>query len=287
MYSNSFINFLSKNNWNLKTYRNFINLIRVANKILLVKHIKPLSNFRDLKKVSTLSNFKNKLKKPLKALVKFPEFSVEVKKNLSRESNFLKKLSITFLSTFKKIGLNSPLPLKNGVINVISNIDNQGENFSNFRKVVDFSQIDMNFIKRESLYTKLKYSRSPAYDIVSGGAAAFLAAFIGFLVSEKFGIELVDSGDFYIAFMFAVFLGLAIKPFMRILNAPIKLTNIVIKSAKSVFIRPLYYFNPVVLIRQFLKNLITYLGIDYTSIFYTVTPLVIVYFLILLLSLLI
>jgi hypothetical protein len=56
------------------------------------------------------------------------------------------------------------------------------------------------------LYTKLKYSRSPAYDIVSGGVAALFAGFLGFLISEKFGIELVDSGDFYIFFMYTTFL---------------------------------------------------------------------------------
>jgi hypothetical protein len=66
--------------------------------------------------------------------------------------------------------------------------------------------ININFLRKERLYTKLKYSRSPAYDIVSGGAAALLAGFIGFLISEKFGYELVDSGDFYYAFMYGVFL---------------------------------------------------------------------------------
>ena len=45
-----------------------------------------------------------------------------------------------------------------------------------------WSLFDINFIKREKLYTKLKYSRSPAYDIVSGGVAALLAGFLGFLI---------------------------------------------------------------------------------------------------------
>ena len=35
--------------------------------------------------------------------------------------------------------------------------------------------ININFLRKEKLYTKLKYSRSPAYDIVSGGAAAIFA----------------------------------------------------------------------------------------------------------------
>jgi hypothetical protein len=54
----------------------------------------------------------------------------------------------------------------------------------------------------------------PAYDIVSGGAAAILAGFIGFVVSEKFGFELADSGDFYYLFMYIVFLGFILRPFL-------------------------------------------------------------------------
>ena len=60
-----------------------------------------------------------------------------------------------------------------------------------------YSLVNINLLRKEELYTKLKYSRSPAFDIVSGGAAAILAGLLGFLVTEKFGIELVDSGDFY------------------------------------------------------------------------------------------
>ena len=71
---------------------------------------------------------------------------------------------------------------------------------------------DINFLVKDQLYTKLKYSRCPQYDIVSGGFAAVLAGFIGFLISEKFGIELVDSGDFYTAFMYAVFISFSLRP---------------------------------------------------------------------------
>lgn len=72
--------------------------------------------------------------------------------------------------------------------------------------------INVNFLRKERLYTKLKYSRSPAYDIVSGGSAALLSGFIGFLVSEKFGFELVDSGDFYYLFMYLVFIAFSLRP---------------------------------------------------------------------------
>ena len=77
----------------------------------------------------------------------------------------------------------------------------------NLQKNTSFtlSLFDIHFIRKERLYTKLKYSRCPQYDIVSGGFAAIFAGFVGFLISEKFGIELVDSGDFYNAFMYGVF----------------------------------------------------------------------------------
>jgi len=74
---------------------------------------------------------------------------------------------------------------------------------------------DAHFLRKEKLYTKLKYSRCPQYDIVSGGFAALLAGFIGFLISEKFGIELVDSGDFYNAFMYGVFAAFSVRPLLR------------------------------------------------------------------------
>jgi hypothetical protein len=65
---------------------------------------------------------------------------------------------------------------------------------------------DINFLKKEKMYTKLKYSRTPQYDIVSGGAAVLFGGFLGFLICEKFGFELIDSGDFYFLFMYVVFI---------------------------------------------------------------------------------
>ena len=60
------------------------------------------------------------------------------------------------------------------------------------------------FLRKEKCYTKLKYSRTPAFDIISGGVAALFAGFLGFLVCEKFGFELLDSGDFYVLLMYVV-----------------------------------------------------------------------------------
>ena len=68
------------------------------------------------------------------------------------------------------------------------------------------------------MYTKLKYSRVPQYDIVSGGSAALLAGFLGFLISEKFGFELVDSGDFYFIFMYVVFLFFFCRLLLKIMS---------------------------------------------------------------------
>jgi hypothetical protein len=104
------------------------------------------------------------------------------------------------------------------------------------------SNANINFLRKEKLYTKLKYSRSPAYDIVSGGMAALLAGFIGFLISEKFGFELVDSGDFYFLFMYIVFLCFSIRPLLTTMNA--KTTFIEAISLKSVlkFYLNIFYF---------------------------------------------
>jgi len=73
------------------------------------------------------------------------------------------------------------------------------------------------FLKKEKCYTKLKYSRTPAYDIVSGGSAALFAAILGYLTTEKFGFELVDSGDFYFMFMYAVFLVFSVRPLLQVM----------------------------------------------------------------------
>lgn len=81
------------------------------------------------------------------------------------------------------------------------------------------------FVKKEKIYTKLKYSRTPAYDIVSGGIAALFAAFLGFLITEKFGFELIDSGDFYFLFMYVVILSFGLKPFLKLIMLETKFIN--------------------------------------------------------------
>ena len=109
--------------------------------------------------------------------------------------------------------------------------------------------LNINFLRKERLYTKLKYSRSPAYDIVSGGSAALLSGFIGFLVSEKFGFELVDSGDFYYLFMYLVFISFSLRP---LVFASDSVTGFV----ESFSLRKIlnFYLEIISLLIKFLKN---------------------------------
>ena len=78
---------------------------------------------------------------------------------------------------------------------------------------------DINFLRKEKIYTKLKYSRVPQYDIVSGGAAALFAGFLGFLICEKFGFELLDSGDFYTFVMYVVFFSFFARVYLKIFSS--------------------------------------------------------------------
>lgn len=87
---------------------------------------------------------------------------------------------------------------------------------------------NINFLRKERLYTKLKYSRCPQYDIVGGGWAALFAGLLGFLISEKFGIELVDSGDFYNALMYAIFGAFALRPLVKIIDKTFQLKDLLL-----------------------------------------------------------
>jgi len=94
---------------------------------------------------------------------------------------------------------------------------------------------DLIFLKKEKMYTKLKYSRTPQYDIVSGGTAALFAGFLGFLICEKFGFELVDSGDFYFVFMYVVFLSFLLRLFCKIMSLTTNFSHIVTFGAIRIY----------------------------------------------------
>jgi len=85
-----------------------------------------------------------------------------------------------------------------------------------------YNLFDIHFLLKEMHYSKLKYSKTAERDIVSSGSAAIFAGFIGFLISEKFGVELVDSGDFYFGFMYCVFFGFSVKVFVSGLESSVE-----------------------------------------------------------------
>jgi hypothetical protein len=168
----------------------------------------------------------------------FDTFGID-KKFLPRKqkgSNLLikqEKHTIKHSRSFQKYKLNK--------LNLTFNFDNQTR--SSFYANTLKNLININFLRKERLYTKLKYSRSPAYDIVSGGAAALLAGFLGFLVSEKYGFELVDSGDFYYAFMYLVFLGFSIRPLLTSIDYNDSLRSIFsLKLFANFYMNLIYYF---------------------------------------------
>lgn len=109
--------------------------------------------------------------------------------------------------------------------------------------------INTYLIRKQRVYTKLKYSRSPAYDIASGGIAALLAGLLGFLVSEKFGFELVDSGDFYYVFMYATFISFALLPLVTTISSKRGVLHAI--SPRNVVT---YYKDFIVLVLLFFKK---------------------------------
>jgi len=121
-------------------------------------------------------------------------------KNLKLDST--KKYEIEFINQYKTF------------YKTFSTVLSSTKNEDYFKINLLNNVVNVNFLRKEILYTKLKYSRSPAFDSVSGGAAALLAGLIGFLTSEKFGMELVDSGDFYYLFMYLVFLSFSMYPLL-------------------------------------------------------------------------
>lgn len=59
----------------------------------------------------------------------------------------------------------------------------------------NFKELSIYFFKHEPTFTKLKYSRVPQFDASATTVASFLSALIGYLICEKTGFELLDSGD--------------------------------------------------------------------------------------------
>lgn len=154
---------------------------------------------------SNLSIFLNNDQKSFINLKFQPKLSV---KHRELDSNYYAKSVYDYLNTNESIYDKKALRRLFKLTFSKNNINSQNSNLFNSKEFKSnnlFALFNINFLKKEKMYTKLKYSRVPQYDIVSGGAAALLAAFLGFLITEKFGFELVDSADFYFVFMYLVF----------------------------------------------------------------------------------
>lgn len=162
--------------------------------------------------LSILSPFKNLIKLTLKKK-KYIDFIIYKKK-----INFKKKIKIS--KTYKNLLKIEPKYNEFLLYRMLSKFSLLYRNNKEKNLFIFFSKnlFDLNFLRKEKMYTKLKYSRVPQYDIVSGGSAALLAGFLGFLICEKFGFELLDSGDFYFLFMYIVFLSFFFKLFTKLIS---------------------------------------------------------------------
>lgn len=177
--------------------------------VFLNKLIDAQSKFTIKYNYANLSNFLNNDQKFLINLRFQPKLSV---KHRELDSNFYGKSVYDYLNTNDSIYDKKALRRLFKLIFLKNRINTQNLYLFTSKEYKTnslFSLFNINFLKKEKMYTKLKYSRVPQYDIVSGGAAALLAAFLGFLITEKFGFELVDSADFYFFFMYLVFFFLA------------------------------------------------------------------------------
>ena len=156
------------------------------------------------------------------------------------------KTTMNWIGSYtKQIEHNSPIINRNSCKNQFKNLTNSSTPVLTDATVL----FDINFLRKDKIYTKLKYSRCPQYDIVSGGWAALFAGLVGFLISEKFGIELVDSGDFYTVFMYGVFACFSLRPLLRIADK--NTTWIRLLTLHNLFT---FFTQLLVLISRFFKN---------------------------------
>lgn len=75
--------------------------------------------------------------------------------------------------------------------------------FFHFSSVLILDEND-SLRKLQIPHNKLKYTRTPSFDIVSGGIAALFSAFLGAMICDKFGMELLDSADFFTLYIFCI-----------------------------------------------------------------------------------
>lgn len=97
------------------------------------------------------------------------------------------------------------------------------------------SNFNIFFFRKEVFYTKLKYSRVPQFDTSAGAAASFMSGMYGFMVSEKYGFELIDSGDFLFLVIFIAFIVLLGSTLTTIINARTSLLLDLVSAIRSFF----------------------------------------------------
>ena len=158
----------------------------------------------------------------------------------SKKNTLIYSNKLIFEKTYFKSDINSYFYCIYNIFSSYLKDLNKSTNLYNVKNDL-YKITNINFLRKERLYTKLKYSRSPAYDIVSGGAAALLAGFIGFLISEKYGFELVDSGDFYYLFMYLVFLTFSLRPLLVAISAKEKINTLFSINFILSFYQKLFY----------------------------------------------
>ena len=209
----------------IHNFENSINLIYKFKNLSLSQHLLLKNNFYSFFfaanfKILTLKKQHSStvLKKINKNKTLFKKSSLnKFKSNLkSKQANKKKNLNLAIKTIFNKSKYAKKYKINAILSSVLKpsffgfGLNEQGSFFK--------SLFDLNFLRKEKIYTKLKYSRVPQYDTVSGAAAALLAGFLGFLICEKFGFELLDSGDFYFLFMYLVFLFFSSRLFIKLFS---------------------------------------------------------------------
>ena len=225
----------------LLSFTNLTSSVREHQLQQILRNDKYVNKLLTVGKIETEMSYKSCLEGIILSLKKFPENKEIIEKlklnlphlkpNLSREDTSLMGtiLGENYRKAIKKLD-DSPLTGEQRALSMIEAKKTLTQDFKEAKESLKTESVtktslgtivhqsDVNFLKKEFAFTKLKYSRCPQYDSVSGGFAALFAGFIGFLISEKFGIELVDSGDFFIAFMYGIFLGFIAHLFTRLIS---------------------------------------------------------------------
>jgi hypothetical protein len=89
--------------------------------------------------------------------------------------------------------------------------------FFHFSSVLILDEDD-SLRKLQIPHNKLKYTRTPSFDIVSSGIAALFSAFLGAMICDKFGMELLDSADFFTLYIFCISLLLPLNVILSVLT---------------------------------------------------------------------